>query len=131
MEQEFEVEDILRYRRNDEGEEYFLVKWVGFPPSQATWEPLAHMNDNCRELIAKARALFAWRRPSAAPTSGSSPGAAADAGAPELVSDGASGQVENDAQEGTADGPRKVPSRSKPDEVQQHGSDANITIEDA
>jgi len=62
-EQEFEVEDILRYRRNEDGAEYFLVKWVGFSPSEATWEPIEHMNDNCRELIAKARALFAWRRP--------------------------------------------------------------------
>lgn len=62
-EAEFEVEDILRYRRNEDGSEYFLVKWIGYSESEATWEPLAHMNDNCRELIAKARALFAWRRP--------------------------------------------------------------------
>lgn len=65
-ESEFEVEDILRYRRNEDGGEYFLVKWFGYPTDQATWEPLEHMNDNCRELIAKARALFAWRRPAAA-----------------------------------------------------------------
>eukprot|EP00931_Biecheleriopsis_adriatica_P101413 TRINITY_DN7655_c1_g2_i2.p1 TRINITY_DN7655_c1_g2~~TRINITY_DN7655_c1_g2_i2.p1 ORF type:complete len:680 (-),score=112.44 TRINITY_DN7655_c1_g2_i2:84-2075(-) len=61
-EAEFEVEDILRYRRNEDGGEFFLVKWIGYPESEATWEPLAHMNDNCRELVAKARALFAWRR---------------------------------------------------------------------
>lgn len=66
VEQEFEVEDILRYRRSDDGEEYFLVKWIGFPASEATWEPFQHMNDNCRELVAKARALYAWRRPPAA-----------------------------------------------------------------
>lgn len=60
---EFEVEDILRYRRNADGEEYFLVKWIGFPISEATWEPLRHMNENCREIVAKARALFAWRKP--------------------------------------------------------------------
>lgn len=63
---EFEVEDILKYRRNENGEEHFLVKWVGYPVSEATWEPLGHMNENCRELVAKARALFAWRRPNAA-----------------------------------------------------------------
>lgn len=62
-EAEYEVEDILRYRRNDDGEEYFLVKWVGFSSDEATWEPLSHMNDNCRELVMKARALFAWRKP--------------------------------------------------------------------
>eukprot|EP00913_Durusdinium_trenchii_P030676 g28730.t1 len=59
--QEFEVEDILRYRKNEDGSELFLVKWQGYPEDESTWEPLAHMNDNCRELIAKARALFAWR----------------------------------------------------------------------
>jgi len=61
---EYEVEDILRYRRDEaSGEEYFLTKWQGFPAEEATWEPLAHMNDNCKELIMKARALFAWRKP--------------------------------------------------------------------
>jgi len=70
----FEVEDILRYRKNENGDEYFLVKWVGFPASEATWEPLAHMNEDCRELIAKARALFAWNRPKV--TGGARQGAA-------------------------------------------------------
>lgn len=64
-EEEFEVEDILRYKRDEDGAEYFLVKWIGYSEADATWEPFAHMNDNCRELVAKARALFAWRRPPA------------------------------------------------------------------
>jgi len=63
LHEEYEVEEILRYRRLDDGEEYFLVKWIGFPHEEATWEPIGNMNDNCRELVAKARALFAWRRP--------------------------------------------------------------------
>jgi len=63
---EFEVEDVLRYRRDSStGDEYFLVKWQGFPPEEGTWEPLAHLNDNCKELIMKARALFAWRKTNA------------------------------------------------------------------
>jgi len=62
---EFEVEDILKYRRNEDGTEYFYVKWLGYPVSESTWEPLEHMNENCLELIAKARAHFAWQRPSA------------------------------------------------------------------
>lgn len=63
---EFEVEDVLRYRRDaSTGDEYFLVKWQGFPAEEATWEPLEHMNDNCKELIMKARALFAWRKTNA------------------------------------------------------------------
>eukprot|EP00439_Symbiodinium_sp_Y106_P067111 s285_g11.t1 len=61
QEEEFEVEDILRYRRNEDGTEQFLVKWQGYSEQDSTWEPLAHMNDNCRELIAKARALFSFR----------------------------------------------------------------------
>lgn len=71
---EFEVEDILRYRRSDDGEEYFFVKWVGYSAEEATWEPLGHMNDNCRELVAKARALFAWRKPSSSTVSPASEG---------------------------------------------------------
>eukprot|EP00435_Cladocopium_sp_Y103_P032119 s1982_g8.t1 len=62
QEEEFEVEDILRYKKSEDGSEHFLVKWQGYSEEESTWEPLAHMNDNCKELIAKARALFAWRR---------------------------------------------------------------------
>jgi len=47
-----------------------LVKWYGYPLNEVTWEPLRHMNENCRELIAKARALFAWRRPGASMNAG-------------------------------------------------------------
>eukprot|EP00971_Amphidinium_carterae_P267471 5305524-Amphidinium_carterae.1 len=39
-------------------------------PHHATWEPIGNMNDNCRELVAKARALFAWRRPGQGPAPG-------------------------------------------------------------
>lgn len=104
-EEVYEVEEILRYRRNEENEEHFLVKWVGFPDSEATWEPLAHLNESCRELIAKARALFVWRRgtsPSATPSaipsvsSGAAPhGAAAqnDSQAASLSEDDASASI--------------------------------------
>merc|ERR1719265_468178 len=66
---EFEVESIVRYRQTTDGQELFLVKWVGYPVTEATWEPLEHLNENCTELIAKARAVFAWRKGlQAAPT---------------------------------------------------------------
>ena len=39
---------------------YFFVKWVGYSAEEATWEPLGHMNDNCRELVAKAHTLLTY-----------------------------------------------------------------------
>eukprot|EP00929_Paragymnodinium_shiwhaense_P117844 TRINITY_DN8919_c0_g1_i1.p1 TRINITY_DN8919_c0_g1~~TRINITY_DN8919_c0_g1_i1.p1 ORF type:complete len:641 (-),score=171.61 TRINITY_DN8919_c0_g1_i1:132-2054(-) len=60
--EEFEVEDILRYRKTPDGSESFLVKWVGYPVEEATWEPLEHLNENCKELIAKARAVFSFKK---------------------------------------------------------------------
>mmetsp|Transcript_88154 Transcript_88154/g.273136 ORF Transcript_88154/g.273136 Transcript_88154/m.273136 type:complete len:600 (-) Transcript_88154:135-1934(-) len=116
QQQEFEVEDILRYRRNEAGEEYFLVKWIGFPEAEATWEPLAHMNDNCRELIAKARAFFAWRRPSAP----SQPLAEVPE-APEDYAEAAEEEPDDaeEAEKGAADeeppeAPRRAPARPPP-----------------
>lgn len=61
--EEFEVEDIIQYRQHSNGEEYFLVKWAGYPLSEVTWEPFRHMNANCREIIAKARALCPKNKP--------------------------------------------------------------------
>jgi len=57
-EQEYEVEDIIRYRKMAAGEEFFLIKWKGFPASESTWEPLSHMKSTCNELVTKARLLF-------------------------------------------------------------------------
>jgi len=82
---EYEVEHILKYRKHTDGQEYFLVKWVGFSVEEATWEPLAHMNDNCKELIVKARALFAWRKPSA--LKAAAPAASPDVSPPEALAD--------------------------------------------
>lgn len=38
----WEVESVLKKRRRGRQVEY-LVKWKGFPPEEATWEPLEHM----------------------------------------------------------------------------------------
>lgn len=43
------------------------------------------MNDNCRELIAKARALFAWRRPATTQVVASTPAASAPAASSPVV----------------------------------------------
>ena len=44
---EFEVEAILDHRRYPRGRSRrrseFLVSWLGFPPDEASWEPVAHL----------------------------------------------------------------------------------------
>jgi transposase InsO family protein len=48
-EDEYEVEKILDKRRSNGRFEY-LVKWVGYPYHQATWEPLEHLK-HCENLL--------------------------------------------------------------------------------
>lgn len=55
---EYEVDEILRYWKDDDGEECFLVKWYGFPLEAATWEPLEHLGSGCIDFIHEARKLF-------------------------------------------------------------------------
>ena len=50
---EFEVEALLRSRGKGKEEE-FLVKWKGFPETEATWEPLANLG-NSRQLVQEFR----------------------------------------------------------------------------
>jgi hypothetical protein len=61
-EKEYEVEELLRYRMNEDGDEFYLVKWLGFPVEEATWEPSNHLNDNCSGLIEEfnSNATFTW-----------------------------------------------------------------------
>jgi hypothetical protein len=47
----FEVEEILAHRTNDNGKEY-LVKWLGYPDSDNTWEPDTNLT-NCQQLVRK------------------------------------------------------------------------------
>lgn len=44
-----EVEKILQHRKNGRKVEY-LVKWLGYPDSENTWEPRTNLS-NCRELL--------------------------------------------------------------------------------
>jgi hypothetical protein len=50
-ETEWEVEEIIKHRKKGRREEY-LVKWLGYPESENTWEPVAHLT-NCRQLVQK------------------------------------------------------------------------------
>jgi hypothetical protein len=49
MEQEWEVERILERGRFN-NLTYYLVKWVGYPVEEATWEPITNL-DNCQHAI--------------------------------------------------------------------------------
>lgn len=46
----FEVEKILNHRTREHKREY-LIKWLGFPPEENSWE--AEDNLNCPELLAE------------------------------------------------------------------------------
>ena len=50
---EYEVEDILDERRYHGRQEY-LVKWAGYPLSDATWEPINHLR-NAKACVDKFR----------------------------------------------------------------------------
>ena len=43
-EENFFVEKELKMCLNKKGEEDFVVKWLGYPLSKATWEPFDHLS---------------------------------------------------------------------------------------
>ena len=46
---EYEVEDILDVRfskRGNRSVQEYLIKWLGYPVYESTWEPVAHL-DHC------------------------------------------------------------------------------------
>jgi hypothetical protein len=50
LEQSYIVEKIIGRRENKNGNYQYQVRWQGYPDSQATWEPIEHL-DNCTELL--------------------------------------------------------------------------------
>jgi len=51
-EEKFFVEKVIKMRVNKKGKEEFLVKWVGYPLSQATWEPFENLSgEEAREYL--------------------------------------------------------------------------------
>lgn len=50
-EKEWEVEKILQ-RGSINNMTHYLVKWVGYPLDEATWEPITNL-DNCQHAILK------------------------------------------------------------------------------
>jgi hypothetical protein len=56
----FTVEKILRRRRNQSGDEEYLVQWLGFEPEDATWEPSEVLEADTPKLVQQ----FKSRHPS-------------------------------------------------------------------
>ena len=52
-EERFFVEKVIKMPVNKKGKEEFLVKWVGYPLSQATWDPFENLSDEeaCEYLV--------------------------------------------------------------------------------
>jgi len=52
-EENFFVEKVIKMRVNKRGKEEFLVKWVGYPLSEATWEPFENLSgeEACKYLV--------------------------------------------------------------------------------
>ena len=44
-----QVEKIIKMKIQ-KGKKYFLVKWVGFPASDNTWEPKEHLSEGACEF---------------------------------------------------------------------------------
>ena len=47
----FEVEKVLESKTDETGKKFFLIKWLGYPDEDNTWEP--EENCNCPKLIKK------------------------------------------------------------------------------
>ena len=52
-----QVEKIIKMKIQ-KGKKYFLVKWVGFPTSDNTWEPKEHLSEGACEF---PDSLIVWR----------------------------------------------------------------------
>ena len=52
-EEKFFVEKVIKMHVNKKGKEEFLEKWVGYPLSQATWEPFENLSgeEACEYLV--------------------------------------------------------------------------------
>jgi hypothetical protein len=67
--QEYEVEEILDHRGPAHNRHY-LVKWVGYPPEDNTWEPAIHINDGPIFRAYEAQSARSHLRRSAQATGG-------------------------------------------------------------
>ena len=49
-EEQWTVEKILDFRPDDDGEKKYLVHWKEYPESEATWEPIKHLEGATPEI---------------------------------------------------------------------------------
>ena len=68
---EWLVERLIDIRFNPRRGEEALVKWVGFPVSESTWEPVTNLLERCADEVADCRAAAQLHR--ARPSDSSAP----------------------------------------------------------
>lgn len=56
--QEYEVEQVINYRKSPSNNDEYLIKWKNYPSSQNSWEPEAHLNPAALQEARKFKA--AW-----------------------------------------------------------------------
>lgn len=49
----YEVAQVLGKKRNRDGVVVYLVLWRGYPPSEATWEPVDNFNNTVQQWVAE------------------------------------------------------------------------------
>ena len=51
--EEFEIEEILDIRYEHKSKQYqYLIKWVGYPPEENTWQPLKDLTNSAETIEA-------------------------------------------------------------------------------
>lgn len=52
----FEVEKILRHKKDKRGVQIFLIRWKNYGPDHDTWEPESNLN-NCQKMLERYKRL--------------------------------------------------------------------------
>jgi len=62
--EKFFVEKVIKMRVSKKGKEEFLVKWAGYPLSQATWEPFENLSgeEACKSAANSIQSVMYCKR---------------------------------------------------------------------
>jgi Chromo (CHRromatin Organisation MOdifier) domain len=55
-EEVYKVEQILKHRKHGQGYEY-LIKWIGYPITEALWEPKSNLTE-AMDILQKYQELY-------------------------------------------------------------------------